>query len=453
MIVRKRLLFWLIKAYFRKWGRIIFFSFLGGLIGFFFFILFSSKIASFFPQKERVGVIGAYTFDTLPPQITQQISRGLTKVTTTGGIEPDLASSWEIKENGKKYIFHLKKGIRFSSGREVTSETLGYDFKGVKVIKPDKYTVIFELQDQYAPFLATVSRPIFPKGLQGLGDYIITDIKINGNYISSLTLSGTKNKRRQIIYLFYPNQEALKTAFLLGETTKIMGLHDTLLGNYDLAKHQNTKIDKQTNYNQLVTIFYNTKDKVISDNKLRKALAYALPDKFDEGERTRLPYPPQSMYYNEDAGRRTQDLTHAKLLLEAVRENTNAPIPPLTLTTLSKYKKVAERIVKIWGQLGIKVNIVEVDTKPSLFQMYLGNFAVPKDPDQYVLWHSTSEDNITNFDSKRIDKLLEDGRRTVNVNERKKIYAEFQRYLLDDAVIDTPASFLYFPYTYTITRR
>ena len=39
-------------------------------------------------------------------------------------------------------------------------------------------------------------------------------------------------------------------------------------------------------------------------------------------------------------------------------------------------------------------------------------------------------------------------RKTIDINERKEIYADFQKYLLDDA----PASFLYLPYTYEISR-
>jgi len=455
IVIRKRLVLWLIKAYLRKWGRIILFSFIGGLIGFFFFVFFSSRIAHLFPQKERVGIIGAYTVGSLPPTITEKLSRGLTKVTTTGDIQPDLAESWDIQNQGKKYIFHLKPGISFNNGQEVTSETLGYSFKDVKISKPDKYTVVFELKDQYAPFLATISRPIFPKGLTGLGSYTISDIKLNGDFISSLTLSASQNKRQQIVYLFYPNQDALKTAFLLGDTTTVTGLSDTRLDRENLATHLNTKITKQTNYTQLVTIFYNTKDAVLSDNKLRKALTYALPNEFDQGERVNLPYPPDSKFFNKEVSTsRAQDLAHAQLLIDAAAQtSSNSAIPKLTLLTQTKYKSIAVQITKVWSRLGINTEIIEVDSRPDIFQMYLGDFMVPKDPDQYVLWHSRSENNITKFDSKRIDKLLEDGRRTINTAQRKKIYDEFQKYLLDDAVTDTPASFLFFPYSYTITRR
>lgn len=454
MVINRRLVFWLLRAYIKKWGRIIFLSFLGGLIGFFFFVFFSNHIAHLFPHKERIGMVGAYQLDNLPTSITDELSRGLTKISDNGQVEPDLASSWDIKDQGKTYIFHLKKGTRFSNGQEVTSDNLGYSFKDVTIQKPDKYTIVFKLKDLYAPFLVTVSRPIFPKGLQGLGKYQIADLKINGEDISSLTLALTKDKRQEIIYTFYPNQDALKTAFLLGELTKIVGVNDTNVASTDLAKNRNTAVAKQTNYNQLVTIFYNTKDEVVSDNKLRKGLNYAIPDTFAEGERTYLPYAPQSIYANKDISSNTQDLAHAKLLIDSTYGSASASARrTITLKTLSRYRPIADRIAKIWQSLGVKVKVEEVDSRPDTFQMYLSDFYVPKDPDQYELWHSKSDHNITRFDSKRIDKLLEDGRRTVDVNERKKIYADFQKYLLNDAVIDTPASFLYFPYSYTVSRR
>lgn len=62
---------------------------------------------------------------------------------------------------------------------------------------------------------------------------------------------------------------------------------------------------------------------------------------------------------------------------------------------------------------------------------------MPKDPDQYILWHSDQVNNIVRYKNLRIDKLLEDGRSVTNINERKEIYSDFQKYLMDDL----PASF------------
>ena len=95
-----------------------------------------------------------------------------------------------------------------------------------------------------------------------------------------------------------------------------------------------------------------------------------------------------------------------------------------------------------------KSNIEVVETIPSSFQMFLGDINLAKDPDQYVLWHSEQNSNISGYKNLRIDKLLEDGRKTVDINTRKKIYSDFEKYILDDP----PASFLYLPYTYEISR-
>ncbi len=79
----------------------------------------------------------------------------------------------------------------------------------------------------------------------------------------------------------------------------------------------------------------------------------------------------------------------------------------------------------------------------------MGDFYLPRDPDQYTLWHSGQKNNITKYKNLRIDKLLEDGRKTVDLDERKTIYADFQKYLIDDV----PAVFLYFPTEYQIKRK
>jgi peptide/nickel transport system substrate-binding protein len=63
---------------------------------------------------------------------------------------------------------------------------------------------------------------------------------------------------------------------------------------------------------------------------------------------------------------------------------------------------------------------------------------IPIDPDQYVMWHSSQATNFTNYKNTRIDSLLEKGRQTTEIAERRTIYQEFQQYLLEDP----PAIFL-----------
>lgn len=140
---------------------------------------------------------------------------------------------------------------------------------------------------------------------------------------------------------------------------------------------------------------------------------------------------------------------HAKTLLESSDAASDSGKLTLTIKTMKRYRSTADEIAKSWKNAGIQTNIEEVDSLPDNFQIFLGDFTPPSDPDQYSLWHSGQVNNITRYKNLRIDKLLEDGRKTVNTNARKNIYLDFQKYLMEDA----PASFLYFPHEYDVIRK
>jgi len=448
MAINRRLIIWLIKAYIKKWRKTIVLFFLAGLIFFFLLRFFLSTIIAKFPviHKETIGVIGAYTVDTLPPFILHDISRGLTTVGPDGKPQPDLASSWDVTDGGKTFVFHLKKNQYFNDGTLFNAQEIQYSFSDVKIERPDPLTIVFHLREPYAPFLVTAARPIFRNGLTGLGAFKIKDIVLNSGYVASMTLIGAKGQLQVMVYQFYPTQEALRLAFVLGNVSSAVGLTDLSFRDTSLAQFPNASVTKSTDYSQLVTIFYNTQDKTLSDKRLRDALSYALPNKFMEGERATSPFSPLSWAYQVDPLHTQQDVLHAKLLIDTIQG-----VPEMTLTVIPKYKSVADEVTKAWRDIGVKVTIklVESGGTPDQFQMLLNNFTVPKDPDQYTIWHSDQINNITGYRSLRIDKDLEDGRKTVDPNERLKIYADFQKYLLDDQ----PASFLFFPNTFTVSRK
>lgn len=455
MVVRRRLIFWLIRAYIGKWGKTIFFSFLAGLIVFFVILFTMRYFAKLIPIYKHtiIGITGAYRTDNLPPFIIKNISQGLTVIDDAGNIKPGLAASWEITDDGKNYIFHLKKDQYFSDGRNITSALINYNFSDASVNRPDNYTIIYKLKEIYAPFLITVSRPIFQPGLIGSGNYKIDDIKLNGDFVQSLTMIGTKDKFDIKIYEFYPSIEALKNAYVLGEVNQAIGLDNANFYESTFDKFPNTNVVKKINYDKLVTLFYNNNDNILSDKKVRLALSYALPVDYKEGKKTFLPYAPDSAYYNKDIEEKNQNYEHAKLLLTASNTASESASAKnnliLTIKTLSKFRAVAAEVADSFAKIDIKTNIEEVDTVPADFQIYLGDFTLADDPDQYPLWHSDQSKNITKYKNLRIDKLLEDGRKTLDVDARIKIYDDFQKFLIEDV----PASFLFFPYEYEIHRK
>jgi ABC-type transport system substrate-binding protein len=170
-----------------------------------------------------------------------------------------------------------------------------------------------------------------------------------------------------------------------------------------------------------------------------------LPENLPFGERAFGPIPPNSIYFSQPPTYKISDIELSKTLLSTVKD----PIKdPIVISTTEEYEAVAQEVSAAWKKLGISSKTKIVQGIPSDFQVFIYEIRLPEDPDQYVLWHSDQVNNITHYKNLRIDKLLEDGRSISDVEKRKKIYADFQKYLTDDV----PASFFYFPREYNLTK-
>ena len=76
----------------------------------------------------------------------------LVTVDTNLNSVPDLAESWDILENGKVYVFHLRKGVTFHEGSDFDAEVVRWNYQ--RAVDPDEDAFI-------APFLSimlTVSK-------------------------------------------------------------------------------------------------------------------------------------------------------------------------------------------------------------------------------------------------------------------------------------------------------
>jgi peptide/nickel transport system substrate-binding protein len=398
-----------------------------------------------YKTTENVGYAGTYTVQTIPNEILNQVSYGLTKVNADGEIVPGAAESWTIKSN-KIYTFKLKKGLYFHNGDELTSSNVNFNFKNVTSKAIDRYTIQYTLKEPYAPFLVSVAGPILDKSLSGIGRYKIANIDLNGGFVRTITLDDTKSKGQKKVIYFYPTQEALKVAFMLGEVSRAFNLDSTKVDNIsNLSTWKKVKTKDFIDYTSLVTIFYNNNDTVLSDKKVRQALNYALPEKVKEGERAYGPISPNSIYFQPSPSYKISDINLSKTLLSTVKESLK---DPLVISTTDEYVGTAKEIQAAWKKIGILSKIEIVNGIPSNFQILLYKIKLPEDPDQYVLWHSNQQNNIVHYKNLRIDKLLEDGRSTTDITKRKNIYADFQKYLTDDV----PASFFYFPREYDISK-
>jgi peptide/nickel transport system substrate-binding protein len=436
-----RYIFRLTIAFFSRFKALILIGICAGI--FFFFLL--KYFLPLLMQGEiyRIGLTGRYTVSNLPPSILNMVGDGLTKLDEHYNVEPNLSSSWETPDKGKTWIFTLKNNLFWQDGKKVTASTITYQFSDVTTEQPDEKTIFFKLQNPYSAFPAVVSRPVFRSGLLGTGEWKVTKLLINGSVVESITLS--KKDGSKIVYKFYPTEERLKLAFELGEVDEIDGIFDPK----PLDAWSKLKISKSVNTGEYVAVFFNTQDKNLGEKNLRQALSYAINKSSLGGTRAVSPISEDSWAYNPQVKPYEYDPVKAGQMIDDYKKSTKIDQLTLTLSTSPILLPQAEKIAKDWEAVGVKIDLRVVSAIPSDYQAFLVIFDVPDDPDQYSIWHSTqTATNISRYQNPRIDKLLEDGRSQIDLEERRKTYLDFQRFLVEDS----PAAFLYYPTNYTIKR-
>ena len=466
-----RKFYWYLTAYIKKHGLKVLASVVAAVLIFSFFI---SSISNFIEKKDTqfIGLIGQYTITDLPIQVKRQVSSGLTLVEPDGSVSPLVAERWAVEDDGKTYRFLVKKGIYWQDGKELTPQDVQYRFQDVETITTPS-DIVFKLPDAFAPFPTIVSDPLlrtekvrsnlfFTKTrFIGIGENRITDYEIQGNAVSEITV---ENAQQRFIYRFYLTEDDAVLAFKRGEVDVL----PDLTTDHDIMTWPTVTTTINQNTNRYLAIFFNLRNPVFSKN-VRQALSYALDT--PPGKVPAIgPINPQSWAYLESGKAYPKDLSRAT-------ERMLSELPPdrltLELTTTANFETYAEEVKRQWEDFGqhvyqacqtantvenkqdcekVKIEVtIRVTNFPdtSNYQLLLIGQESSPDPDLYQVWHSEQTTNFTGYKNTRIDNLLEKGRKTIDQQERKEIYQEFQQFFLEDA----PAVFLHYLESYEVKRK
>lgn len=465
-----RKLYWYLTAFAKKHGIVLTISVVGAIA--FFSLLLPTVITNLEKsQRQYVGIVGEYTLDTLPRQITSQLSAGLTSVSEDGSVTPLLAERWTVENEGRTYRFVLKQNLFWSDGKPVVPDDLSYQFREVEtIITPND--IVFKLPDSYAPFPTLVSQPVLRTVQQshwwffnrpnkiGLSEYRITDYTTQGPNLTEVVVDGPDER---FVYRFYLTEEDAVTAFKQGEVDVLPDMQK----RHDIFAWPTVSVTPTLHTDRYLAVFFNIRNPLF-DKNIRQGLSYAL-DKPEEAVRALGPISVDSWAYLDSIKAYDKDTTRA---IERLLD----PLPPeplqFELTTTSLFEAEAEAIKQQWETLGdqavancqtsaqvenkadcTKLDIavrVRISNFPDLsnYQVLLIGQEAPADPDQYALWHSEQSTNFTGYKNTRIDNLLEKGRQSFNQQERTEIYQEFQQFFMEDA----PAVFLRYLETYAVER-
>lgn len=388
-----------------------------------------------------IGVEGQFTEKNLPSSILEKISYGLIQLSENNKpLNSPIAKLENVQNQNKDYIFNINTSMVWHTGKKLTSSDINYDIPGIIITPITPNQLKISLENPFSPILSLLSNPIFKKDLIGIGPYKIKYITYRDGHIKEMALNPISSQENKLVYKFFQNENDLVTAYKLGQIDdfEISYLPD------ELVDYPNTKINKQIKTDDKYSAIFFNLDK-IGNRQLRQALAYATEKPVDKNERALGPISPNSWAYNPNIKEYNYNPSRAKELFEKNK------IETINLSVFDrKLLSTAENIKNKWKEiLGIEVTI-SIETQFNQdYDAILTYASIPKDPDQYTFWHSTqTKTNITHLSDSRIDKLLEEGRQTFDTQERKKIYFDFQKFLLEE----TPAIFLSFPTNFQVNR-
>ncbi|MBI5676798.1 MAG: peptide-binding protein [Nitrospirae bacterium] len=354
----------------------------------------------------------------------------------------------------------------------------------------DKYTFRVTYEKPFAPALASWGNAVvLPKHLLEGKDITKIDFARNpigmGPYIFKRWTSGQEvvldsNKDYfegrpyidRYVYKIIPDSATMFLGLQAGDVD-MMGLTPI-----QYTKQTNTKFFKE-NFQKFrypmpsyTYMGFNLKHPFFKDKRVRQAIAHAIDKNeivdvvlFGLGSSATGPYVPNTWYYNPDVKDYEHNPALAKeLLKEAGWEDTDGdglvdkegqPFEFTILTNMGNSLRNNTATIIQWrlAKIGIKVQIRLLEWSTFInefidkrrFQAVILGWSLGFEPDQYDIWHSgktgEKELNFVSYNNAEVDSLLEAGRRTFNMAERKKAYYRIQEILADEL----PYIFLYVP--------
>ncbi len=411
-------------------------------------------------------------------------------------VEPALAKSWEISDDGKTYTFKLREGVKFHDGSDFNAEAVKFNFdrmlkedhpfhdtgpfplafffssvEEVNVI--DDLTVEFKLNAPYAPFLSNLAYPTglmvspaaveeygkdFGRHPSGTGAFKFEEWEANAKVVVSRNEDYWDGAAPLEAIVYRPITDAnTRIAEMLAGGLDIMVEvpPDSLQQFRDNAEY---KVLEQAGPHVWFLIL-NAKEGPFSNKLVRQAANYAIDKKAltenvlqGTADIAAGPTPPAFAWaYDESLDPYPYDPEKAKELLKEagytgeeltfyVTEGGSGMLDPIAMGTAiqADLQKVG-MTVKIetyeWNTFLDKVN-PGLEGKADMAEMAW----MTNDPDTlpYLTLRSEAFPDKGGFNSgyysnPKVDELLNKAREATDQDQRAKLYKEMQQIVHDDA--------------------
>ncbi len=368
---------------------------------------------------------------------------------------------------------------------------------------PDGRTVQFRLPEPFAPFLDYLTFGVLPKHIWGdiapqdipnavrnlqpvgNGPFRFSHLIINDGQIRGVVLRAFedfylgKPLLEQVTFRYYESPAQALQAYQEGE---VLGIDQVTPEIFAQALADPNLNFYTTRLPRLTLVLFNLQNAEVpffQDKEVRQALYKGINrrwivDRILNGQALLADGPifPGSWAYYEGTPRVDYDPEGAIAQLKAagytfpetgepVREKDGQPLAfQLLYPDTPAHRAIAEAIREDWTRLGVQVELVAVPygrlladyLDPREYQAALVDLDLSRspDPDPYPFWHQamiTGGQNYSMWDDRRASEYLEQARTTVALEERARLYRNFQAYFAREL----PALPLFYPlYTYAV---
>lgn len=406
-------------------------------------------------------------------RLLQNVHEAIVTVDHKLNIIPNVADKFEVSPDLLTYTFHVRPGVKFHNGAEVTSEDVKYSFERVRNPKtgavnfdvfinvvsietPDKYTVVVKLDKVFAPFLARLAEigagAVIPKGsgdMQGTRPIGCGPFKFVSREFGNKAILA----RFDDYWQGPPYLDGVIDYEVTEPIVRLTGLQTGqfhLINDIPMERINAVKKDPKLqvySWFPLCWAFlnFNHAVKPFDDPRVRQALDLMV-DKdalmqgalWGEGVVTASPSFPSSRSYDPALKPRRQDFTAARALLAQAGISPGQLEFVFKVTTNYPWHVQAADIMQAWfEQCGLKVKTQQLTWADWLsqcwvhrdFQVTMMNFFTLWEPDflYFSIWNSKGAFNYRNVQDPEIDRLTEAARRSTDPMKRAAMYKQVQQ--------------------------
>jgi len=424
--------------------------------------------------------------DTETDFVLSQICDPLVEVSPEGSYtaEGAVIEDYMVEEDGKVYVFKIRKGIKFHNGEDLTAEDVKFTYESLmdkdlasphrsyyegieKLELVDEYTLKVTLGETNVTFLtnARLRNHVLPKdyieevgwdGYEqkpvGTGPYVFVEhvpgqrivLKANEDYWDG------DPHIENLIFRFYPETTSAVMALQTKEIDFIAELPAEVFQDLKSKEDVGLKFGTYNKFEDHRICFNKREDCIFSDVRLRKAVAYAINRheliELTRGEMAvpavgRVPgFHPASA---PNANAYEEDLDKARELMS------EAGYPDGFKTKIFAPSGYRERVLEVQqiqqqlARIGIEVEVVTLEwgtyldvTAEGQAPMFRERWSagVPSPYSFIENWHSESGWNsiFGTYENDEVDALIDLIKKTTNQEERWQLYRTVQNLAMDE---------------------